>query len=85
MSFEGGADQGDVEPPCCVVLVMDEGVLDMLDALRDGVTEPRRGLVSEDEARALMILLGALEVEARSEDVRRAAGDLRFRIGSRLS
>ncbi|GAA3384431.1 hypothetical protein [Streptomyces racemochromogenes] len=64
---------------------MDEGVLDLLDALLDGAPEPRRGLVSEDEARALMVLLGVLEDEARSEDVRRAAGDLRFRIGSRLA
>lgn len=60
-------------------------MLDLLDALLDRVPEPRRGLVSDDEARALMVLLGVLEEEASSEDVRRAAGDLRFRIGSRLA
>ncbi|MFF5703439.1 hypothetical protein ACFY7H_13160 [Streptomyces sp. NPDC012794] len=60
-------------------------MLDLLDSLLDGVPEPRLRLLAEDEARALMILLGVLEVEALSEDVRRAAGDMRFRIGSRLA
>ncbi|MFF4644937.1 hypothetical protein [Streptomyces sp. NPDC001389] len=60
-------------------------MLDLLDALLDTAPEPRLRLVSGDEARALMVLLGVLEEEASSEDVRRAATDMRFRIGSRLA
>ncbi|MFJ6722360.1 hypothetical protein [Streptomyces sp. NPDC091259] len=60
---------------------MDE---DFLDALLDAVTETRLKLLTEDEARAIMMLLGALEGETRSEEVRRAAGEMRFRPGSRL-
>ncbi|MGE7386524.1 hypothetical protein ACQKM2_13710 [Streptomyces sp. NPDC004126] len=59
-------------------------MLDLLDSLLDSVPEPRLRLLAEDEARALMVLLGVLEVEALSEDVRRAAGDMRLRLGARL-
>ncbi|MFB7260761.1 hypothetical protein ACFCXH_01150 [Streptomyces nojiriensis] len=58
---------------------------EMLDVLLDGVTEPRLKLISGDEARALMILLGVLDDDAQSEEVRRAAGEMRFRLGSRLA
>ncbi|MET9842191.1 hypothetical protein ABZZ01_31055 [Streptomyces virginiae] len=59
--------------------------LDLLDTLLDGVTEPRLKLISADEARAVMVLLGLLDDIAQSEDIRRAAGEMRFRIGSRLT
>ncbi|WP_406511151.1 hypothetical protein OG851_00845 [Streptomyces sp. NBC_00161] len=42
-------------------------------------------LIIEDEARALMVLLGLLDDTDQSGDVRRAAGEMRFRIGSRLA
>ncbi|MER6781212.1 MULTISPECIES: hypothetical protein [unclassified Streptomyces] len=58
---------------------MDEAP-DLLDALLDGVSEPRLNLISEDEARALMVLLGLLEDANQSEDIRRAAGEMRFRM-----
>ncbi|MET8751385.1 hypothetical protein ABZW32_14990 [Streptomyces sp. NPDC004667] len=58
---------------------------DLLDVLLDGVTEPRLKLISEDEARALMVLLGLLDDVEQPEDVRHAAGEMRFRIGSRLA
>ncbi|MFE5561792.1 hypothetical protein [Streptomyces sp. NPDC056544] len=58
---------------------------DLLDVLLDGVTEPRLKILSEDEARALMVLLGLLDDDVQSEDVRHAAGEMRFRIGSRLA
>ncbi|WP_328786191.1 MULTISPECIES: hypothetical protein [unclassified Streptomyces] len=57
---------------------------EMLDVLLDGVTEPRLKLISGDEARALMILLGMLDDDAQSEEVRRAAGEMRLRLSSRL-
>ncbi len=63
---------------------MDE-TLDLLDTLLEGVTEPRLKLISKDEARALMVLLGLLEDTDQAEDIRRAAGEMRFRIGSRLA
>ncbi|MFE5537074.1 hypothetical protein [Streptomyces sp. NPDC056492] len=63
---------------------MDE-TLDLLDALLDGVSEPRLKLISADEARALIVLLGLLEEGDQDEEVRRAAGDMRFRLGSRLA
>ncbi|MFF4448348.1 hypothetical protein [Streptomyces sp. NPDC001502] len=50
-----------------------------------GVAEPRLKLISGDEARALMVLLGMLDDDAQSEEVRRAAGEMRFRLGSRLA
>ncbi|MFF4261423.1 hypothetical protein ACFY7Y_40995 [Streptomyces virginiae] len=58
---------------------------DLLDVLLDGVTEPRLKLLSGDEARALMVLLGVLDDDAQPEDVRRAAREMRFRIASRLA
>jgi hypothetical protein len=79
--FDG---RGDLRACARVVSVMDD-VLDVLDVLLDGVTEPRLRLVSEDEARALMVLLGVLDDDVQPEEVRRAAGDLRFRLGSRLA
>ncbi|MFJ6050638.1 hypothetical protein [Streptomyces sp. NPDC092307] len=58
---------------------------DLLDVLLDGVTEPRLKLLSGDEARALMVLLGALDDAAQPEEIRQAAGEMRFRIASRLA
>ncbi|MER5810246.1 hypothetical protein ABT143_18985 [Streptomyces sp. NPDC002033] len=58
---------------------------EMLDVFLDGVTEPRLKLISADEARALMILLGELDDGVRPEVVRRAAGELRFRLSTRLA
>nr|WSW64613.1 hypothetical protein OG513_39450 [Streptomyces sp. NBC_00998] len=52
---------------------MDE-TLDLLDTLLDGVSEPRLNLISEDEARALMVLLGLLDDADQSEDIRRGRG-----------
>ncbi|MFE9222712.1 hypothetical protein ACFYN3_41365 [Streptomyces lavendulae] len=63
---------------------MDE-TLDLLDTLLDGVTEPRLKLISTDKARALMVLLGLLDDTAQSEEIRRAAGEMQFRISSRLA
>ncbi|MFD3676906.1 hypothetical protein [Streptomyces sp. NPDC058613] len=63
---------------------MDE-TLDLLDVLLDSVTEPRLKLISSDEARALMVLLGMLDDDRQPEEIRRAAGDLRFRLASRLA
>ncbi|MFI1453978.1 hypothetical protein [Streptomyces roseus] len=63
---------------------MDE-TLDLLDTLLDGASEPRLKLISTDEARALIVLLGLLEEGDHGQDVRRAAGDMRFRLGSRLA
>ncbi|MFG3001425.1 hypothetical protein [Streptomyces sp. NPDC048340] len=61
---------------------MDE---DFLDVLLDATTETRLKLLTEDEARAIMMLLGALEDEARSGEVRQAAGEMRCRLGARLA
>ncbi|WP_030758792.1 MULTISPECIES: hypothetical protein [unclassified Streptomyces] len=58
---------------------------DLLDVLLDGVTEPRLKLLSGDEARALMVLLEVLDDDAQPEEVRQAAGEMRFRIASRLA
>ncbi|WP_369780615.1 hypothetical protein [Streptomyces sp. R33] len=58
---------------------------ELLDVLLDGVTEPRLKLISEDEARALTILFGVLDDDEQPEEVRHAAGEMRFRIGSRLA
>ncbi|MFD3780743.1 hypothetical protein [Streptomyces sp. NPDC058612] len=55
---------------------MDE-TLDLLDVLLDSVTKPRLKPISADEARALVVLLD----DGQHEEVRRAAGDLRFRLG----
>ncbi|MEV6681065.1 hypothetical protein AB0N09_30000 [Streptomyces erythrochromogenes] len=62
-----------------------DDVLDLLDALLDGVTEPRLKLISADEARALIVLLGLLEDDGQPEEIRRAAGDMRYRISARLA
>ncbi|MCC0097678.1 hypothetical protein K7B10_23435 [Streptomyces flavotricini] len=58
---------------------MDE-TLDLLDALLDGVSEPRLNLISEDEAPGVDGALGLLEDANQSEDIRRAAGEMRFRM-----
>ncbi|MFE3786267.1 hypothetical protein [Streptomyces goshikiensis] len=62
---------------------MDE-TLDLLDTLLDGVSEPRLKLISADEGRALMVLLGLLDDAGLPENIRRAAGEMRSRLGSRL-
>ncbi|MER5566017.1 hypothetical protein ABT083_07345 [Streptomyces goshikiensis] len=62
---------------------MDE-TLDLLDTLLDGVSEPRLKLISADEGRALMVLLGLFDDAGLPEDIRRAAGEMRSRLGSRL-
>ncbi|MFE9633390.1 hypothetical protein [Streptomyces sp. NPDC006463] len=66
-----------------VVPVTDE-TLDLLDVLLDGVSEPRLKLISADD-RAVIVRLGLLDESEQPEDVRRAAGVLRFRLGSRLA
>lgn len=53
--------------------------------LLDAATETRLKLLTEDDARTIMMLLGALEDEARSGELRKAAGEMRFRLGSRLA
>lgn len=58
---------------------------DMLNVLLDGASETRLRLITVDEARALMILLGVLDDDTQPEDVQKAAGELRFRLGSRLA
>ncbi|MGW6685415.1 hypothetical protein [Streptomyces sp. NPDC054961] len=58
---------------------------EMLEVLLDGVTEPRLKLISGDEGRALMILLGVLDDQAWSDEVRRSAGELRMRLAARLA
>lgn len=57
---------------------------ELLDVLLDGVTEPRLKLISGDEARALMVLLCVLEDDRQTEEVRRAAGEMRSRLVTRL-
>ncbi|MFD7258788.1 hypothetical protein [Streptomyces sp. NPDC059874] len=49
------------------------------------MTETRLKLLTEDEGKAVMMPLAVLEDEARSEQVRLAAGEMRFRLGSRLA
>ncbi|MFD9345357.1 hypothetical protein [Streptomyces sp. NPDC060049] len=58
---------------------------DFLGVLLDAVTQTRLKLLTGDEARAVMMLLGAFEEETRSEEVRAAAGEMRFPLGSRLA
>ncbi|MFE9803270.1 hypothetical protein ACFYP6_31200 [Streptomyces goshikiensis] len=62
---------------------MDEAP-DWLDNLLDGVSEPRLRLVGTDEARAMTVLRGLIDDAEQLEDVRRASGEMRFRLGSRL-
>ncbi|MFF4849478.1 hypothetical protein [Streptomyces sp. NPDC001194] len=64
---------------------MDMDDEDFLSVLMDAVTDTRLKLLTGDEARAVMMLLGALEEETRSEEVRTAAGEMRSRLGSRLA
>lgn len=64
---------------------MDMDDEDFLGVLLDAVTETRLKLLTGDEARAVMMLLGALEEEARSGEVRQAAAEMRFRLASRLA
>ncbi|MGW1940134.1 hypothetical protein [Streptomyces goshikiensis] len=61
-----------------------DDTLDLLDTLLDEVSEPRMKLISADEGRALMVLLGLLDEAEFPEDIRRAAAEMRFRLGSRL-
>ncbi|GAA0300937.1 hypothetical protein GCM10010302_44400 [Streptomyces polychromogenes] len=61
---------------------MDE---DFLNVLIDATADTRVKLVTADEARAIMVLLGALEDCAGSRDVRLAATEMRSRLGSRLA
>ncbi|MFJ5025160.1 hypothetical protein [Streptomyces goshikiensis] len=56
---------------------MDEA-LDLLD----GVSAPRLKLISADEGRPLM---GLLDDAALPEDIHRAGGEMRFRLGSRAT
>lgn len=63
---------------------MDE-TLELLDILLDGATEQRLKLISEDEARALVVLLGLLDDDAQPEDIRRTASEMRCRLTSRLA
>ncbi|MCX5129367.1 hypothetical protein [Streptomyces sp. NBC_00347] len=58
---------------------------EMLDVLLDTVTEPRLKLISGDEARALVVLLGILEDQAPTEGIRVSAGEMRLRLVSRLA
>ncbi|MFD3701293.1 hypothetical protein ACFWUZ_35150 [Streptomyces sp. NPDC058646] len=60
----------------------DEG---FLRVLLDAATDTRLKLLTGDEARAVMMLLGALEEDTRSSEVRAAAGEMRFRLGPRLA
>ncbi|MEU9801500.1 hypothetical protein [Streptomyces sp. NPDC051000] len=64
---------------------MDMDDEDFLGVLVDAVTDTRLKLLTGDEARAVMMLLGALEEETSSEEVRQAAGEMRFRLASRLA
>ncbi|MFD9728969.1 hypothetical protein [Streptomyces sp. NPDC059072] len=57
---------------------------ELLDVLLDRAGDGRLKLISEDEARAVMVLLGILWEETRSAEVREAAEELRSRLGSRL-
>ncbi|MFF4456955.1 hypothetical protein [Streptomyces goshikiensis] len=59
--------------------------LDLLDTLLDGVSGPHLKLISADEGRALMVLLGLLDDAELPEGIRGAVGEMRFRLGSRLA
>ncbi|MFD3700323.1 hypothetical protein ACFWUZ_30060 [Streptomyces sp. NPDC058646] len=64
---------------------MDMDDEDFLGVLLDASAETRLKLITGDEARAIMMLLGALEEEGRSGEVRQAAEEMRLRLGSRLA
>lgn len=49
-----------------------------------GFAVDTRLILTRDGAGAIMILLGPLEAETRSREVRQAAAEIRRRIGSRL-
>ncbi|MFG2715332.1 hypothetical protein ACGFX2_32945 [Streptomyces goshikiensis] len=49
------------------------------------MSEPRLKLISAGEVQALTVLLGLLNDAELTEDIRRAAGEIRFRLGSRLA
>ncbi|MFD7560535.1 hypothetical protein ACFV9E_39335 [Streptomyces sp. NPDC059835] len=57
---------------------------ELLDVLLDRPADGRLKLISEDEARAVLVLLGILWEETRSAEVREAAEELRRRLASRL-
>ncbi|MER6522956.1 hypothetical protein ACFWHQ_36665 [Streptomyces sp. NPDC060334] len=61
-----------------------DDTLELLDILLDGVTGQRLKLISEDEARALIVLLGFLDDDRQDAEVRGAATEMRSRLGSRL-
>ncbi|MEU9255855.1 hypothetical protein AB0D66_28950 [Streptomyces sp. NPDC048270] len=63
---------------------MDLDEEDFLGVLLDAATDTRLKLLTGDEARAVVMLLGALEDETRSAEVRQAAGEMRCRLGARL-
>ncbi|MGW7172287.1 hypothetical protein [Streptomyces xanthophaeus] len=58
---------------------------DFLGVLLDAVTDTRLNRLTGDGARAAMMLLGALEEETHSEEVRAAAGEMRSRLGPRIA
>ncbi|MGW7172276.1 hypothetical protein [Streptomyces xanthophaeus] len=64
---------------------MDMDDEDLMGVRLDADTDTRLKLLTGDEARAIMMLLGALEEETLSEDVRAAAGEMPFRLGSHLA
>ncbi len=64
---------------------MDMDDEDFLGVLLDATTDTRLKLLTGDEARAVMMLLGTLENETRSAEVRQAAGRMRYRLVSRLA
>ncbi|MBT1188933.1 hypothetical protein HET69_34350 [Streptomyces sp. CJ_13] len=49
------------------------------------MSEPRLKLISADKGQALTVLLGPLDDAELPEDIRRAAGAMRFRLGSHLA
>ncbi|MGW7102850.1 hypothetical protein [Streptomyces sp. NPDC054883] len=64
---------------------VDPGMDETVELLVDRVTETHLKLISADEARALMVLLGLLGVAEQPQDIRRSAVEMRFRLGSRLA
>ncbi|MFE5561168.1 hypothetical protein [Streptomyces sp. NPDC056544] len=58
---------------------------EMLDALLDGVTEPAAEADQQGRGEGLIVLLGALDDDAQPQEIRYPAGEMRFRLGSRLA
>ncbi|WP_229338852.1 hypothetical protein [Streptomyces flavotricini] len=83
MNAAGGIADGDRRVPAALSLAWKKA--GSAGHLFYGVTEARLKLISDDEARALMVLLGLLNDTVQSEEIRRAAGEMRFRIDSRLA